>query len=191
MLSPGDQPPRAGFGGSGDLSDIGRLVGSRQRFLRRRAASSAANSMERNPLGGSQRPSAVRTVPRAGPSACRSRAHGRAGCYNVGRVEPSHAARRDYHRAERWFGNIPPVGRFLDVGGLGVLRRGHQPHRRGPIGRRRAGRLGRGAAVRPAKVALLFRRPLAPLAGSPGGRGSVGNFGVAHARERSASSRSA
>ena len=37
------------------------------------------------------------------------------------------------------------------------------------------------AAVRPAKVALLFRRPLLPLLGRPAGRGPAGDAGPAHA----------
>ena len=146
-----------------------------------------------NTLGGGRRPSAVRhrSSGWSGVHACSL--SGMGGPFGTTWAELSRPMRLALitPRLDVGSATFLLLAGFLDVGGLGVLRRGHQPHRGGPIGRRRAGRLGRGAAVRPAKVALLFRRPLAPLAGSPRGRGPVGNSGAAHARERSASSRSA
>ena len=53
----------------------------------------------------------------------------------------------------------------LEPGGLGLLRGGHQPRGRRAVGHRRAGGLGRVAAVGRAKWLAYFSAPALPMLG--------------------------
>ena len=65
--------------------------------------------------------------------------------------------RLEVRRARRWPTWCCPALWAMAV--WAALRRRHQPHRRGPVGGRRADRLGGRLAIRRLEMALLFRRP--------------------------------
>ena len=77
--------------------------------------------------------------------------------------------------------------RLMGDGGLGAFGRRHQPHRRGPIGGRRADRLGACPAIRRLEMALVSCRPAVAAARRRAGRHSRGRAGTAHAGRRAAS----
>ena len=118
-----------------------------------------------------------RTVPGWSSVHAAPESHGTCLCYNVAQSEVSHAA------AVITTGlNVGSEHLLLPVWTLAVwafFGGTHQPHRRGPIGGRRAG------WSCPRALWFVWRKWLSvsplPLLGVLAAAGSVGNFGVAHA----------